>query len=160
MQETHNSEKTEKIYKTEWGGEWFNSHGTSQAKGVSILITKRLGNNVKCLSIQRDSEGRFLMIKLLIENKIWLLSNIYGENNDCPQYYEQIAHMLNEQEADCIVLGGDFNLVMDAQIDSKFRKESHVKAKEILHTIIDELELVDIWRVRNPDTFRFTWKKN
>ena len=48
---------------------------------------------------------------------------------------------------------------LDHEVDSKYRQVSHTKSREIVNELIDELDLVDIWHVRNPDTFDFTWKK-
>ena len=38
LQETHSTERDENIWRNEWGGEVKYSHGTSQARGVMILV--------------------------------------------------------------------------------------------------------------------------
>lgn len=37
LQETRSKESDENIWKNEWGGEVFFSHGTNQARGVMVL---------------------------------------------------------------------------------------------------------------------------
>ena len=62
LQETHSTNKTEKIWKDDWLGNIFFSHGSSNSKGVAILIP----NNIQ-FDIQdkiTDSEGRFLILKI------------------------------------------------------------------------------------------------
>ena len=43
LQETYSEPSDEMIWKSEWGGEMFFSHGTKHSKGVCILIHPRSG---------------------------------------------------------------------------------------------------------------------
>ena len=58
-----------------------------------------------------------------------------------------------------IILGGDFNVTLDSDLDCSggrpFRKDS-VKHIQDLWLKFD---LVDIWRIRNSDSKRFTWRQ-
>ena len=60
---------------------------------------------------------------------------------------------------DCeeIVLGGDFNLVMDVQKDKKGGNPlTHKNSLKEVQNISNSLDLIDVWRVFNPDAKRFT----
>lgn len=63
---------------------------------------------------------------------------------------------------DCVhrILAGDFNLVMDPSIDRLNSKHNHNKSLEILKTYMEQNDLCDIWRMRNPDKAIFTWHKD
>ena len=51
-----------------------------------------------------------------------------------------------------IILGGDFNLVMDVKKDKKGGKSTtHRNALKVVQNIRDNLDLTDIWRDLNPD---------
>ena len=58
-----------------------------------------------------------------------------------------------------IVKGGDFNVALDSDLDcsggNPFKKDS---VKNIQDLCLD-YDLVDIWRIRNPDVRRFTWRQ-
>ena len=57
--------------------------------------------------------------------------------------------------------GGDFNLVLDVRKDKQGgRPVTHEKSLEKVKYIIDSLDLVDIWRMFNPNERHFTWKRS
>ena len=68
-----------KLWSVEWGARIIYSHGTTHSKGVCILLNPSSPLNLS--SIQVDPEGRFLIAKLTIEEKYFLITNIYGPNN-------------------------------------------------------------------------------
>ena len=59
LQETHSIEKTHTQWKNEWGAEIITSHGSSNARGVAILIK----NGFDCTIHQKilDPLGRFII---------------------------------------------------------------------------------------------------
>ena len=60
-----------------------------------------------------------------------------------------------------IVFGGDFNLIFDQKFDASggnpiLKKRSIAKLIEIKETLF----LCNIWRIRNPNLRRFTFRQN
>ncbi|KAL9964620.1 hypothetical protein ACROYT_G028283 [Oculina patagonica] len=58
-----------------------------------------------------------------------------------------------------LIIGGDFNVHLDAEMDNE---GGRVEKKDSVKNISDiklEYDLVDIWRVRNPDKRQFTWRQ-
>ena len=51
LQETHSSKQFEKRWKSEWRGQVFYSHGTTNVRGVMTLISRKV--KVKILRIER-----------------------------------------------------------------------------------------------------------
>jgi exonuclease III len=56
---------------------------------------------------------------------------------------------------------GDYHTVLSSSMD---RKENHTtnyhpQALKEITKIMDTLELVDIWRLKNPDLVRYTWRR-
>ena len=66
-----------------------------------------------------DPEGRLIIIDIKIENKIITLVNIYAPNDDNPAFFKKVLSHLLSFDCEEIVLGGDFNLVLDVQKDKK-----------------------------------------
>ena len=80
LQETHSTKNNEAQWKREWGAPFFLSHGAKNARGVAIFIR----NNFDCTVEQKvaDAHGRFLILKVLLNDEQTLLVNIYGPNRD------------------------------------------------------------------------------
>jgi hypothetical protein len=61
-----------------------------------------------------------------------------------------------------ILWGGDFNIVFNQELDRKGGKEK-IQLKDQCIEIVDEIsnrfELNDTWRLKNPDSKRFTWRQ-
>ena len=56
-----------------------------------------------------------------------------------------------------IIIGGDFNCHLDSSLDNLGgRIESKSSVKKI-NEIMTANDLIDIWRIRNPDKKQFTW---
>ena len=61
---------------------------------------------------------------------------------------------------DDIVLGGDFNLVLNLEEDKKGSlAKTHTKAVNLINDHATKFDLVDAWRVSNPDILRYTWRR-
>ena len=58
-----------------------------------------------------------------------------------------------------IIWGGDFNFVRNLDMET-FGGNPKLKigSVEQLQIILQEFDLCDIWRIRNPDVKRFTWR--
>lgn len=167
LQETYSSQETECIWKNEWGGQIVFSHGGGHSRGILILI--KPGLDAKVTSILTDNIGRFLLVDTMIQDTQFKLVNIYAPNseNDQLNFYHYIQRQLNTntQVGDNILMGGDFNFIQNPEMDRKGGAliNPTQKRTEILKTLEDikeYLSLKDIWRIRNPHTRRFTWRRN
>ena len=59
------------------------------------------------------------------------------------------AKITNIDNASMIVIG-DFNLVVDPNMDHANNKIYHPKARDTLNALTEQLELIDPWRNRKP----------
>ena len=77
-----------------------------------------------------------------------------------PIFSKKIYNHLLFFDGGKLILGGDFNLVLDVRRDkSGGNPVTHQNCFEKVKYIIDSLDLIDIWRVLNPDAKRFTWRR-
>ena len=122
LQETHSKEDSEKQWANEWGGKAFFSHGSPNSCGVAILIS----NNFNCV-IQKsivDPQGRFIILKAGIQDKVYILVNIYAPNKDkvSGKFYKNLNRVLQKKDLDCeenIIIGVDFKCPLDPKLDKK-----------------------------------------
>ena len=164
LQETHSIAGCEVSWKKQWGASLFCSHGANNARGVAILIR----NNFDCIVEETviDTNGRFIILKVLLNGKQALLVNIYGPNrdNELVAFYHSVLETIVKNkfnEIDNIIFGGDFNCPLNPVLDKRggilIPRQSVINAIEQLQL---ELDLHDIWRIRNPTTRSFTWSQS
>lgn len=155
LQETHSVENKELIWQNEYGGNIFYSHGTSEARGVAILFKRGLVYQIK--DIKKDLDGRFIAIEVKVEDITYLLCNVYSPNEDDPSFFVQTAEIIESFDNPNIIWGGDFNLVLDVLKDRYRSNHNNSKALEILLAYMQEANLVDVWRIKNPDDRIYSW---
>ena len=97
-----------------------------------------------------DPSGRFLVLKVTIEDKVYVLINIYTPNKDkltC-NFFKNLHKTLQTENLDCednIICGGDFNCALNSKFDKK--GGAMVPRKKVIdniQTLQNELDLVDI----------------
>ena len=162
MQETHSTPTSEKFWSTTWGGKIYFDHGTSDSKGCAIMFKK--GLQPKIHDIVRDVDGRYIIMKIEFEqsghnNSKIALGCIYAPNDDTPEFFHRFFEQVEQIAADHIILGGDFNTILTERDIKGGRGHSHKKSTAYLNHYFEDTGLVDIWRVRHPDEFRFTWSR-
>ena len=154
LQETHSKSDTETQWKNEWGGEIILLHGSPNSCGVAILLKK----GVDCVIHSKilDSQGSYIILKAEIKDKMYVLINIYAPNKDTSiiQFLNTLLftlHKENLDEEENIILGGDFNCPLNPFLDKKGGILTPRKSVgKTIESLQDELDLVDIWRIKNP----------
>ena len=106
----------------------------------------------------------FIILDALIQDSPFLLVNIYSPTKPCEQiqFFDKIACLIEEKMSQSdyqIVLGGDFNVTFEPNLDCSGGKPSVKNSVKSLEDIISKYDLTDIWRVRNPTKKRFTWRQ-
>ena len=100
------------------------------------------------------------MCDLKTNGKSITLTNIYAPNEDDPAFFKNLLDHLQDFEGDEIIIGGDFNLVLDVEKDKKGGlSKTHHNAQKTILEICDNLDLVDAWRILNPEERRYTWRQ-
>jgi exonuclease III len=160
LQETHSTSDTEKLWKDDWGNNnIYFSHGTSNSRGVSVLFEN--SGNFEIKRDFHDEEGRFIILDIILNNQKITLVNVYGPNLDNPAFFENIHSKLNDFDCESLIWGGDFNCVQDVRWDKKGgRAHTHINSQKRIHDIMGDYDLIDIWRRKNPNVYRYTWHSN
>ena len=156
LQEVHSSSADEHIWKNEWGNCIIFSHGETDARGTCILINPKVKAVIVCL-ISNFDDGRCNIVDVEIKDNMYTLINIYAPNEDKPEFFMKVFDKASEHANPDKIIAGDFNLVLDEKLDSFNRKQNNVKSAKLVRTYNDEMQMIDIFRFKNPDTFRFTY---
>ena len=103
-------------------GSVFFSHGKSEARGV--LIAFREGIKYKVIEKYIDTEGRYIVLNLLLNNSPAVLINYYAPNQEAEQLmvFDHLTYILDQldiaQDTVFIWGGGDFNMTFDIDLDA------------------------------------------
>ena len=83
LQETYSTRDVENIWKNQWRGNLFFSHGTCHSKGVLVLVKGNLDFNLQ--TVKTDPEGRYILLDAIIQDSRYCLLNIYAPNKCAEQ---------------------------------------------------------------------------
>ena len=156
LQEVHCTADTTNLWKQQWGGKIYMSHGTTNSRGAMILINPKMDCEVELQFT--DTEGRLLGISAVINGKTYLIINVYGPNEDKPTFFQDMIHMIgNCPDYDHLLIGGDFNFVLNPEMDRMDSMLNHTNCQELIAEYIKKENLCDIWRSRNPEIKQYTW---
>jgi len=162
LQETHSTPEIELKWNREWGGHIIFSHGSSRSKGVAILIPKNM--DYKINDTRKDPEGRYIIVDISCLEDTYILINVYAptQNSEKDQitFIKTIQDILAIHEGKHIIIGGDFNVVLDPNNDKKGGNidQSHTfNYRTTLKALVECYELCDIWRLNNDNKRMFTW---
>lgn len=149
LQETHIKHTAKGKLKVSWVDQLYEANFTTKARGVAILIRKNIPF-IKS-SIISDLNGRFLIVAGTLNSVPTTLVNIYAPNFDNPDFFQKVFNMIPDISNTNVIIGGDFNCVLDPLLDKQSSKSLQKSNSCIrLNTLADNLNVVDIWRLKHP----------
>ena len=131
----------------------FCANGNQKNAGVAILISDKIDFKIK--TITREKEGHYVMIKGSIQEEDITIINIYAPNIGAPQYMRQLLTAIKEKIDSNTIIVGDFNTSltpMDRSSEQKMTKKT-----QALNDTIDQIDLIDIYRIFHPKTVDSTF---
>ena len=131
LQEDHCSEKTKDLWTKEWGYTSFFSSFSSTKAGVGILFNNNF--ELQIMKNYIDPSGRYIIYDQVTDRKLLTLVNVYAPNEDDPNFFKTLADHMEDFQKDETIIGG---------------------ARRTVSGISENLDLVDAWRLLNPDTCR------
>ena len=121
--------------------------------GIAILISGKIDFEIK--AVKRDKEGHYIMIKGSIQEENITIINICTPNIGAPQYVRQMLTSIKGEINSNKIIVGDFNTLltpMDRSTKQKIDKETQTS-----NDTMDQLDLIDIYRIFHPKTMNFTF---
>lgn len=136
---------------------WFHdSFRYSKSKGVSIAIHKTIPYQL--LEKWCNKDGRLILLKINIYGKKYTFVNIYLPNQNQLKVGLQMIKESMEKAEGIIIIGGDFNFVMDRNMDTTAPSTVQTSNDKIrFKEMLVQCQLVDIWREMHPMEKDFTF---
>ena len=107
-------ETEHKKLRREWVSEVFSaSHG--KRRGVAILLNRNVVFSVE--KVLQDTLGRYVRVIGTISGMVVSIINIYAPAEDDYSFFRDIAIIITENAKGMIILGSDFNAVLDGRLD-------------------------------------------
>jgi exonuclease III len=164
LQETYSTKDNERFWKCQWDGKIFQAHGTNHSKGVAILIKKNVDVDIVTSTI--DNEGRYICLNVNIQDQPVCLLNVYApcssKCNEQLTFFTNIIDVLKVHHLPYskIIMGGDCNILMNTRLDRYGGNPIYnAKVMDKVTEIMENNDLIDIWRVRNPYLKQYTWRQ-
>ena len=161
LQEAYCNENDIANWEQQWGGTFYANHGTNHSCGILIGIKNNV--DIKCEKVYSDNHGRLLCIRMDVNDNRYYLWNVYAPND----IYERKTFLIksfdiiqNNSSDGHVIIGGDFNTVLNPQLDKIGGKTPNPICGNIIKKFLSDNETVDIWRVKHGQEKRFTWKQN
>ena len=115
LQDTHFTKNLENVITKEWGYKVFFSSFDSRSRGVAIFMRNNFEFTIH--NTFKDNNGNILLLDIEIEKHRITLVNLYGPNNDDPNFYENLTNTVLQYGNNNIMMVGDWNLLLDPSID-------------------------------------------
>ena len=99
------------------------SHGSPNSCGTAILINNKA--NCTLLCTVPDPLGRFVISKVQVDDKVYVLANIYAPNKDkdsIPFFFKKLHILLQTENLDSeenVIVRGDFNCPLKPTLDKR-----------------------------------------
>ena len=118
LQETYSTPEVVNIWKKQWKGVTFFSHGIGHSKGTMILVKEQL--DFKLISSKSDPQGRYIFLEAEIQDLPFVLLNIYAPNKCAEQcvFFSKLSEVLKD-----FVTDADKSVVFFDSKDSDLRKD-------------------------------------
>ena len=123
-----------------------------------ILLNNNFDQQVE--NIKTDPNRNYIILNMTIQGKKVTFVNIYGPNEDNPQFYRNLKEISSEFDNELLIICGDWNFVQNPEIDYyNYLHINNPRARKVVLDNMEENSLVDVWRLFNEDVRAYTWKR-
>ena len=158
LQDTHWLNTDEPRIRKIWGNECIVNGQRTNSRGVAILFADNF--EYKIINIEKDDIGNMLVVDLQLADITVKLINIYGPNYDCPQFYENIETILETNPQAYTLICGDLNISLNQDMDTlNYIGTNNPQAKSKVLKIMNDNNLIDVYRHLNPNVRKYTWHR-
>ena len=125
-----------------------------------VLINNNFDQEVT--KVVKDLNGNFIIFEIIVQKQKITLANIYGPNEDKPQFYNNLKQKIDEFDNGNVIICGDWNLVLDPKVDTEnYKSVNNPNVRAVVVSFLDNTDYMDSWRFLNEDHVYkgFTWRR-
>ena len=158
LQETHTVSHNEKRILVDTNFDLCFAHRETVKGGLITGFHRNLDYVVSNHAAFAVQGSQMLVVECSILKKEYVIVNCYVNPRD--HFQDVLSFMLEALvpylDSD-VIMCGDFNAVLDTNIDRQKASESSQIAKSVaFNNFVDHLQVYDLWRLFNPESQRFT----
>ncbi|KAG9281959.1 hypothetical protein AMEX_G541 [Astyanax mexicanus] len=133
------------------------SSSSNKTKGVLILVKRKLNITVELAG--GDSDGRWCFASIILNDIKCSIVSVYAPNIFDPEFFACLKLKLLLLGNRQLIVGGDFNSVIDPKIDRTSSSGYSVSnsSSDNLNSFLSDLNLYDPWRLNHPKDNNFTF---
>ena len=125
-------------------------------RGVCILTKKNIPISTNLL--HTDQEGNLIIVACKYDDHEFILANIYGPNEDDPEFFERLFERLSNLHSPNVLIIGDFNVTINPLIDNlNYRQRRNEQARHKLIEMMESYGYNDTYRHIYGDKKMYTW---
>ena len=111
-------------------------------------------------NVERDENGRYLILYVTVNNHKMLMCNVYAPNEEDLEFFENLFERISHYNPEFYCIGGDFNAPLEVNIDKlRGAGQTHPKRVEKIIAFLDNNDLIDLWRETYPEKAGYTWRR-
>ncbi len=127
----------------------------NKTKGVCIPFNRKFPFNVNYT--WNDQMERLAFVCVSVPNHKLAFISVYCPNEPDRDFFTYIGNTLLEQIDCSLVVGGDFNAVLNPALDKSNSEAIANLSSNRLNTLIKDLNLVDLWRMQSATARHYTF---
>ena len=133
---------------------------TSNSCGVATLIAPN--TSIEIHSTTLDQCGRLIALECNLNGNLYVLCNVYAPTVDKAMdqaiFGQFLYNTIERFFGESVILGGDLNCNIEHLQNNLYKQKQSYSS--YLQQMVETLDLVDIWKVKNPGVHKFTRRQN
>ena len=158
LQDTHLTIKEENNLRMLTEFECIISGKYTNSREVAILFNNNF--EYKIIHKEIDNDGNYVMVDLDVSSVSLRLINIYAPNMDSPGFFQSILKLIEESQQDHLIVCGDFNLVLNPELDSfNYVNINNPRSRQCVLEMLQLHNMKDAFRYLHPTLKRYSWRR-
>ena len=108
----------------------------------------------------RCERARVLILQISIDQAKYTCVKVYAPKDPTSQcnFYRNLRDTLQQFSSAGLIIGGDFNCLLNEQDKEGGRKvSSRANSTSLIKELMETFDLSDVWRELHPNEKQFTW---
>lgn len=131
------------------------SSAANKTKGV-LIVSKR-NFDFSIIRSGGDTEGRITYAVGSVNNTKYAFVSVYAPTEGDPLFFQELLRLVVSLEDCLVVLGGDFNTVLDPQLDRSHASKADSIISGCFNSFLRHTNICDVWRLQNDGVKDYTF---